>query len=108
MTTKYLKSAERSKKAPTLAAWDLPFADEDRVAFASSALRQRRSPERRPSRSRLLTRTWGICTRRAGKLDKARSPLYRRQMLQQNMRWKALAEIYQMSMVAKSGFFKSF
>ena len=61
MTSKYLKSAERSKKAPTLAAWDLPFADEDRAAFASSALRQRHSPERRPSRSRLLTRTWGIC-----------------------------------------------
>ena len=38
--------------------------------------------------------TWGISTRRAGKLDKARSRLYRSQNLQENMRWKALAEIY--------------
>ena len=43
-----------------------------------------------------MTRTWGICTRRAGKLYKARSRLYRSQLLQVNMRWKALAEIYTM------------
>ena len=41
-------------------------------------------------------RTWGICTRRAGKLCKARSRLYRNQILQVNTRWKALAEIYTM------------
>ena len=35
-----------------------------------------------------------ICTRRAGKLARARSRLYRGQILQQNMRLKALAEIY--------------
>ena len=35
-----------------------------------------------------------ICTRRAGKLKRARSQLYRSQILQENMRWKALAEIY--------------
>ena len=35
-----------------------------------------------------------ICTRRAGKLYKARSRLYRCQILQVNTRWKALAEIY--------------
>ena len=42
--------------------------------------------------------TWGICnnTRRAGKLYKARSRLYRSQILQINTRWKALAEIYTM------------
>ena len=40
--------------------------------------------------------TWGICTRRAGKLYKARSRLYRSQILQVNTRWKALAEIYTM------------
>ena len=40
--------------------------------------------------------TWGICTRRAGKLYKPRSPLYRSHNLQQNMRCKALAEIYTM------------
>ena len=47
--------------------------------------------------------TWGICTRRAGKLKRARSRLYRSQILfrtsevlQENMRWKALAEIYKM------------
>ena len=41
-----------------------------------------------------MTRTWGICTRRAGKLYKARSRLHRSQLLQVNTRWKALAEIY--------------
>ena len=40
--------------------------------------------------------TWGICTRRAGKLYRARSRLYRRRFLQVNPRWKALAEIYTM------------
>ena len=40
--------------------------------------------------------TWGICTRRAGKLYEARSRLYRSQILQENMHWKALAEIYTM------------
>ena len=40
--------------------------------------------------------TWGICTRRAGNLYKARSRLYRSQILQVNIRWKALAEIYTM------------
>jgi len=34
--------------------------------------------------------------RRAGKLDKARYRLCRSQFLQENMRWKALAEIYAM------------
>ena len=47
-------------------------------------------------RLRLSCRTWGICTRRAGKLYRARSRLYRSQILQVNMRWKALAEIYTM------------
>ena len=40
--------------------------------------------------------TWAICTRRARKFYKARSPLYRSQILQENIRWKALAEIYTM------------
>ena len=40
--------------------------------------------------------TCGICTRRADKLYKARSRLYRSQILQVNTRWKALAEIYTM------------
>ena len=43
-----------------------------------------------------LLQTWGICTRRAGKLYKARSRLYRSQILQVNTRWKTLAEIYTM------------
>ena len=43
-----------------------------------------------------FVKTWGICTRRAGKLYKARSRLYRSQILQVNTRWKALAEIYTM------------
>ena len=33
---------------------------------------------------------------RAGKLDRARSRLYRSRILQENMRWKALAETYTM------------
>ena len=41
--------------------------------------------------------TWGIFTRRAGKLYKARSRLSRSQILQINTRWKALAEIYTMN-----------
>ena len=40
--------------------------------------------------------TWGICTRRAGKLYRAQSRLYRSHILQVNIRWKALAEIYTM------------
>ena len=59
-------------------------------AFAEACL-QRPLP---PSEGRTRGRTWGICTRRAGKLDKARSRLYRRRFLQVNTRWKALAEIY--------------
>ena len=35
-----------------------------------------------------------ICTRRAGKLYKARSRLYRSQILQVNTCWKALDEIH--------------
>ena len=41
-------------------------------------------------------RTWWICTQRARKLYKARSRLYRSQILQGNTLWKALAEIYTM------------
>ena len=40
--------------------------------------------------------TWGIGTRRAGKLCKAHSRRYRSQILQVKTRWKALAEIYTM------------
>ena len=47
--------------------------------------------------------TWGICTRRAGKLYKARYQLYLSQILQENMRWKALAEIYTMRCFAPFG-----
>ena len=48
------------------------------------------------SSSKAWLMTWGICTRRAGKLVRARSRLYRRRFLQVNTRWKALAEIYTM------------
>ena len=44
----------------------------------------------------LIILTWAICTRRAGKLYEARSRLHRSQILQVNIRWKALAEIYTM------------
>ena len=45
---------------------------------------------------RPLSATWGFCTRRAGKLYKVRSRLYRSQILQVHTRWKDLAEIYTM------------
>ena len=32
-------------------------------------------------------KTWGICTRRAGKLDRDGYRLYQSQLLQENMRW---------------------
>ena len=38
----------------------------------------------------------GAVTARSDKLDRARSRLHRSQILQENMRWKALAEIYTM------------
>ena len=38
---------------------------------------------------------------RSGKLDRARSRLYRSQNLQENVRWKALAEIYTMHSFAQ-------
>ena len=41
------------------------------------------------------------CTVGLGKLDRARSRLYRSQILQQNMRLKALAEIYTMHSFAQ-------
>ena len=44
-------------------------------------------------------RTWEICTRRAGKLYKARSRLYRSQILQVDIRWKAPDEIYKIYML---------
>ena len=41
------------------------------------------------------------CIARSGKLDRARSRLYRGQILQENMRLKALAEIYTMHSFAQ-------
>ena len=43
----------------------------------------------------------GCCIARSGKLDRARSRLYRGQILQENMRLKALAEIYTMHSFAQ-------
>ena len=50
-------------------------------------------PERRPPRP---LHSEACCIARSGKLDRARSRLYRSRILQENMRWKALAEIYTM------------
>ena len=58
--------------------------------------------------------TWGICTRRKGKLYQARSRLYRSkqarscQIWKINTRWKALAEIYIMHSFAPFSNFKIF
>ena len=41
------------------------------------------------------------CIARSGKLDRARSRLYRSEILQENMRLKALAEIYTMHSFAQ-------
>ena len=41
------------------------------------------------------------CIARSGKLDRARSRLYRGQISHENMRWKALAEIYIMHSFAQ-------
>ena len=43
----------------------------------------------------------GCCIARSGKLDRARSRLYRSQILQVNMRLKALVEIYTMHSFAQ-------
>ena len=43
----------------------------------------------------------GASIRRSGKLDRTRSRLYRNQFLQENMRLKALAEIYTKHSFAK-------
>ena len=48
----------------------------------------------------VLARRLARRTRRAGKLYKARSRLYRSHNLQVSMRWKALAEIYTMHSLA--------
>ena len=50
----------------------------------------------RSSEGRLLPESEG-----SGKLDRARSRLYRGQILQESMRWKALAEIYTMHSFAQ-------
>ena len=53
------------------------------------------------SQRAVVAATWGICTRRAGKFNRARSQLYRSQNLQENMRLKALAEMYKMHSFAQ-------
>ena len=49
---------------------------------------------RRWAREGRVSETWGICTRRAGKLYKARSRLYRRRFLRPNIQFAAFFEIY--------------
>ena len=62
----------------------------------------RRSPDDRSRswRSSHLS-SQGCRTARSGKLYRARSRLYRSEILQENMRWKALAEIYTMRSFAQ-------
>ena len=66
--------------------WDRPRRPDPRVDEG-----RRRRGRRRP-----LHESEG-----SGKLDRARSRLYRSQILQVNMRWKALAEIYTMHSFAQ-------
>ena len=64
-----------------------------RTAVTASELRGPRARSWTQGEKARSARTWEICTRRAGKLYKARSRLYRSQILQVNARVKALAEI---------------
>ena len=59
--------------------------------------KKREDMTRKPRRTKKCNES----TRRAGKLYKARSRLYRSQILQVNTRWKALAEIYTMPSFAQ-------
>ena len=68
---------------------------------SATLVKSRRCTRRIQPQGTSRSSTWGICTRRAGKLNKARSQLYRSQILQENMRWKALAEIYTMHSFAQ-------
>ena len=85
-------------------------------AFASSSIPKGSAPAspfsmmfwkwpRRSGTCRRRSRSAGVscgpATARSGKLDRARSRLYRGQILQQNMRLKALAEIYTMHSFAQ-------
>ena len=87
-----------------------------RPGGSTPACRGRSSPRRKPKASQACKLgnwrnmniktwktiiSWGICTRRACKLNKARFRLYRSQNLQEHMRWKALAEIYTMHSFAQ-------
>ena len=71
----------------------------------ASARRTRRPDSRSAPSRRTGARGWRrvtcCCIARSGKLDRARSRLYRGQILQENMRWKALAEIYTMHSFAQ-------
>ena len=71
-----------------------PRKEEWRVALFTDNAEPSCCWTRRRLRNQSSDRTGGICTRRAGKLHRARSRLYRRRFLQVNTRWKALAKIY--------------
>ena len=85
----------------------------DRDFKKNTTLRRSRSWRGRPSSGRpyvagppaaatfSASSTAGCCIARSGKLDRARSRLYRSQILQENMRLKALAEIYTMHSFAQ-------
>ena len=63
----------------------------------SDVLQEDRGPPDRLLHELAHARDLGdLGSRRAGKLERARSRLHRSQILQVNMRWEALAEIYTM------------
>ena len=88
--------------APTRRPNDPPWRAEARSTFTpgirkASWPRQQRQIKDRLTNSNLdRTRRLSIHREGSGKLDRARSRLYRGQNLQESMRWKALAEIYTM------------
>ena len=79
--------------------------DESRVLNLTSEL-STLSPEKQAEvieQMLMLVALAAACIARSGKLDRARSRLYRGQILQENMRLKALAEIYTMHSFAQLG-----
>ena len=77
--------------------------DESRVLNLTSEL-STLSPEKQAEvieQMLMFVALAAACIARLGKLDRARSRLYRGQILQENMRLKALAEIYTMHSFAQ-------
>ena len=96
--------AQRSAESGSSTSRLRPLLDDDRVRLSRSN-EENKKDWRYVVRGKFWSKlfapssTWGICTRRASKLYKTRSRLYRSLILKVNTRWKTLAEIYTMHSV---------